>query len=129
MELQDGNVLVCGGASGIAKGRKVVPKGFIATLNQDLNNIRVVWKCYRKFVWSLLENKNQKSLGFTFNGLNTRVIQSDNLVKWKNQLKIKGLVHNTILVDNQIWYCGAKNINYIKKGIVGKQQIKKIKFH
>ena len=125
MELKNGSVLVCGGASGIAKGRKVVPKGFIATINQDLKNIKVVWKCYRKFVWSLIENKNHKAFGFTFNGLNTRIIQSDNLLKWRSQLKIKGLVHNTILVDNQIWYCGAKNINYSKKGIVGAATDKK----
>ena len=119
IESEDGKLIVCGGARGIARGDKVIPKGFIATVDKDLTEIEVVWKCYRKFVWSLLECENKNILGVTFNGLNTRLIKSDNLMKWKNDRKIKGLVYNTALIDKRIWYCGAKSIHVNQYGTMG----------
>ena len=120
IELKNGKLLVCGGASGIAKGKRKIPKGFIATIDQDLKEINVVWKSNRKFVWSLSEFENQKILAATFNGLNTQIIKSENLKYWQKDIKIKGLVHEIALFDNQIWYCGTKNIHFKKNGIIGK---------
>jgi hypothetical protein len=117
--LKDGTLLVCGGTSGIAKGEKKTPKGFIATIDQDLKEIKVVWKNYRKFVWSLSDNGTEGVLAVTFNGLNTRIIKTQNLNHWKNKIRIKGLIHEIVSIDNQLWYCGTKNIHYKKDGIIG----------
>lgn len=117
--LNNGKLLVCGGTTGIAKAEKKIPNGFIATVDEDLNEINVVWKSKRKFVWSLVALENQNILASTFNGLNTQIIKSENLKSWKKEINIKGLVHEIALFNNQIWYCGAKNIHFTGDGIIG----------
>lgn len=117
--LDDGNLLLCGGARGISFGEKRVPRGFIAKVDQDLKEIKIVWKSYRKFVWSLLQNEDGDVLAAAFTGLHTVVIKSSDLKLWKKEDKVKGLVHELTSVDSQIWYCGSKGINYSKKGILG----------
>ena len=117
--LQDGNLLVCGGTTGIQVESKTIPKGFIALLDKDLNELNTVWKCYRKFVWSLLELPNGDVLASTFNGNNSKIIRSVNHTKWKKDVIIKGLVHELALLDDDIYYSGAKSIRFKEDGIFG----------
>lgn len=117
--LQNGKLMVCGGTSGISKGKKKIPKGFIALLDYDLEEIKTVWKGYGKFVWSLLKLENGNILASTFNGLNTRIIKTENYIDWKKETKIKGLVHEIMFFDNNIWYFGARNIHFKENGIIG----------
>ncbi len=117
--LQNGKLMVCGGTSGISKGEKKIPNGFIAILDYDLEEITIVWRNYRKFVWSLLELENGNILASTFNGLNTRIILTENYIDWKKDTKIKGLVHEIRFFDNNIWYVGARNIHFKESGIIG----------
>lgn len=116
--LQNGKLMVCGGTSGISKGDKKIPNGFIAILDQDLKEINLVWRNYRKFVWSLLELENGNILASTFNGLNTRIIKTENYIDWKKDTKIKGLVHEIALLDNNIWYSGSRNIHFKENGFI-----------
>jgi hypothetical protein len=124
--LKNGNLLFCGGTSGISKGQKKFPKGFIAEIDQDLNNIKVVWKCYRKFVWSLLELDSGEVLAATFNGFNTKIVTSSNLLDWKKSNKIKGLVHEIAMIDNQFIYSGTRSIKFNRNGILGLKNKNKI---
>ena len=117
--LQNGKLMVCGGTSGISGGEKKIPNGFIAILDQDLKEINIVWRSYRKFVWSLLELENGNVLASTFNGLNSKIIKTENFINWKKLTKIKGLIHEIALLDNHIWYSGARNIHYKEDGILG----------
>jgi hypothetical protein len=117
--LQDGNLMVCGGASGITKAEKIIPKGFIAIIDPDLNNITTVWKNYRKFVWSLNENPQGEVFAATFNGFNTSIIKSNNFNNWTTDSKIKGLVHEISRFNGALWFCGTKTIKFQKDGIFG----------
>ncbi len=124
--LQNGKLMVCGGTSGISKGEKKIPNGFIAILDYDLEEINIVWRSYRKFVWSLLELENGNVLASTFNGLNTRIIKTENYIDWKKDTKIKGLVHEITFFDNNIWYVGARNIHFKENGIIGMKDQKQL---
>jgi hypothetical protein len=117
--LQNEKLMVCGGTTGISKGKKKIPKGFIALLDYDLEEIKTVWKSYGKFVWSLLKLENGNILAATFNGLNTRIIKTENYIDWKKETKIKGLVHEITFFDNNIWYVGARSIHFKENGIIG----------
>ena len=116
--LQNGDLMVCGGTSGITKGEKKIPNGFIAILDSDLKEISTVWKSRRKFVWSLLELENGNILASTFNGLNTKIIKTENYIDWEKNTRIKGLVHEIALLTNTIWYSGSRNIHYKENGII-----------
>ena len=117
--LKNEQIVVCGGAKGISKGEKIIPNGFVAVIDTDLVTAKIVWRCYRKFVWSLLELENNTFLSVTFKGLNTKIIKTNNLKNWRKWAIVKGLVHKINLLDNKIWYCGSKNIQYNKCGISG----------
>ncbi|HOP03061.1 MAG TPA: hypothetical protein PL017_03460 [Tenuifilaceae bacterium] len=117
--LPDGQILVCGGTSGIAKGDKKIPRGFIAKLDKDLNSIDIVWKSYRKFVWSLVESPIDGVFAVEFNGLKSRIVSSTDLVHWKKQKKVNGLVHEIAMIDGDIWYSGSKSIRFRRTGIFG----------
>ena len=119
ISLQDGNLLVCGGTTGIQRESKTIPKGFIAVLDKDLKELDPVWKSYRKFVWSLLELPNGEVLASTFNGFNSKIIRSADHKEWKKDTKIKGLIHELALLDDEVYYSGAKSIRFKEDGIFG----------
>tara|TARA_B110000483_G_scaffold230485_1_gene295741 strand:+ start:2134 stop:3099 length:966 start_codon:yes stop_codon:yes gene_type:complete len=119
IELKNGELLLCGGTTEIAIAKKKIPNGFIAILDEDLNYIEVVWKNKMKFVWSLLASEHGGVSAVTFNGINTEIIKSEDLKSWEKDIKIKGLVHEITAIDNQLWYCGAKNIHFKRDGIIG----------
>jgi hypothetical protein len=119
--LPDGQILVCGGTSGIARGDKRIPRGFIAKLDQDLNEIEVVWKSYRKFAWSIVDSGADGILVASFNGLKSRILKTQDLKHWRKATKINGLIHEIAMLDGEIWYSGTKNIHYKKNGIWGQK--------
>jgi hypothetical protein len=120
--LPNGHILVCGGATGIAKGRKKIPRGFIAIMDKDLNHIDIVWSSFRKFVWSLLDLGPEGVVAATFNGLKTKIIETKDLQQWKKNAQVNGLVHELSLIDNNVWYSGTKSIHYKKSGIWGRSK-------
>ena len=126
LALQNGKLMVCGGTTGIANGKKKIPNGYIAILDYDLEEIKTVWKSYRLFVWSLLELENGNVLASTFNGLNTRIIRTENYIDWEKETKIKGLVHEITFFDNNVWYVGARSIHFRKNGIIGMKDKKQL---
>ncbi|HBF87129.1 MAG TPA: hypothetical protein DDX39_00695 [Bacteroidales bacterium] len=117
--LKNGNLLLCGGTSGIAVAEKKIPHGFIATVDKNLTEINIVWKCWRKFVWSAFESENGDVFATTFNRYNSKILKSSNLNNWKSEHKVKGLVHEISKFGSNILYCGTKNIHYNETGILG----------
>ncbi len=126
--LSDGNLLACGGSTGISKSVKEIPNGFIASMDQDFNNFNIVWNKRFKFAWSLLETNNHEILASTYNGLTSTIIKSEDRTAWKKDTKIKGLIYALYLIDNQIWYCGSKNYHIHKDGIIGSKESKNNRF-
>lgn len=120
--LPNGQIMVCGGTSGIAKGEKQIPRGFIATLDQDMGEVTVVWKSFRRFVWSLLNTGNEGVMAVSFNGIKSKILKSENLKKWRKDSNVKGLVHEIALFDGSIWFSGTKNMRYKRSGIWGEKK-------
>ncbi|HAW51543.1 MAG TPA: hypothetical protein DCX54_04315 [Flavobacteriales bacterium] len=119
ISLKNGNLLVCGGTTGIQAESKTIPNGFIALLDKDLEEMEPVWKSYHKFVWSLLEMPNGEILASTFNGNNSKIIKSSNYSDWKKDSKVKGLIHELALLDGEVYYSGARSFRFRKDGIFG----------
>lgn len=119
--LPDGQILVCGGASGIARGEKTIPRGFIAILDANLNEMEVVWKSFRRFVWSMIDAGDNGVIVASFNGLKTRLLNTNDFKRWKKSAKVNGLVHEISLIDHDIWYSGTKGIRFRKNGIWGRK--------
>ena len=117
--LKDGRLVVCGGATALGRGEKKIPRGFIATIDIDLQEVKVVWENNLRFVWTLFETENQEVLAASFNGLNTKILESTDLEKWNNKTTVKGMVHELASIDNEIWHCGSKSFCINKHGIVG----------
>lgn len=118
----DDQIILCGGSTGISKAEKKLPRGFIAKTNFDLDQPKIVWKSYRKFVWSLKETANNELLAATFNGINTKIIRSTRDSKWRKYKKIKGLVHEINCIENNIVYCGTGGIHFNKDGFLQKEK-------
>jgi hypothetical protein len=127
--LQNGSLMVCGGTSGISKGEKKIPFGFIGIIDLELNDIKTVWKSNRKFVWSLLELENGDILASTFNGLNTKIIKTENNKDWTKNNKIKGLVHHIALLNNNVWFSGTRNSHFKETGIIQTKDQKQLLFN
>ncbi len=119
--LPTGKILLCGGTTGISKGEKKIPFGFIAITDASLSEPKKIWKSYRKFAWSLLAKKDGSITAAVFNGVNTSLINTKNLVHWKKHKKINGLVHEIKLKENQdeMSYVGTASLHYNQKGIIG----------
>jgi hypothetical protein len=117
-----GNLLVCGGNSGIARGKKVIPQGFIVEIKADLMETpKIVWQNKRKFVWALIKDNSETINASIFNGKNSTIYclnkEGNN---WSKKYKIKGLIHGLSEVNGEIYYAGSATINYRKAGIWGK---------
>lgn len=116
--LPSGELMLCGGASGIAKAKKEMPHGFIATVDKDLNQIKVIWKSFRQFVWSLHHGEDGGPLTLVFNGRHSKVLSINHQNKAQKIRKIKGMAHELFVWNNQIWLCGAKNLQYKVDGLL-----------
>ena len=112
----DDKILLCGGTTGISKAEKKLPRAFISITNMNLDQPKIVWKSYRKFVWSIKEIAENEFLAATFNGINTKILLSKDGFKWKQHKKIKGLVHEINQINNKTIYCGTGGIHFNKNG-------------
>lgn len=121
-QLEGTKVLLCGGKSGIARGKKVIPEGFIAIYDISRPEIEpeVLWQNKRKFVWTFAKTAQGSIQASVFNGFNSRIYVSLDGKKWDKQEKIKGLVHTLTAVDDTIFYGGCKSIRYDKNAIWGR---------
>jgi len=119
--LPTGKILLCGGATGISKGEKKIPFGFISVTDSNLSEPKKIWKSFRKFAWSLLLKKDGSITAAVFNGVNTSLINTKNLLHWKKHKKINGLVHEIKIKNSQeeLSYVGTAGLHYNRKGIIG----------
>jgi len=128
----EGKILLVGGSTAIVESKKKFPRGFIAIMDQDMNDIEVVWNSFRKFVWSVTKSPSGELVAASFNGLNTKLISSTDAGRtWSKTHKIKGLVHEVTYNQDALWYCGARSFYFFdyfwKNGILGEVGRKKYK--
>ena len=117
-----GKLIVCGGSSGIGRGKKRIPMGFIASIDTSLKTEpEIIWKNTRKFVWALSQESTHGFAAAIFNGTHSSIYHfSDaNRNKFSKGLKVKGLIHALTKIDDRLIYSGCKSIQYHKKGIWG----------
>lgn len=115
-----GSLIVCGGSSGIGKGKVRIPRGFIAKVPVSLNEEpQVLWKNTFEFVWALCRDTDGRIAAAVFNGVNTHIRYQNNDERWREEVKIPGLVHGLQIVDNQLSYSGTASIRYQKTGTWG----------
>lgn len=117
-----GNLLVCGGSSGIGRGKKRFPNGFIAKIDTSLTKKpEIVWRNSLKFVWALAQHDDYSISAAVFNGFSSQIIHSDAQThrNWDASEKIKGLVHALQNIDGSLAYSGCRSIRYHKTGIWG----------
>jgi len=117
--MNDGKIMICGGTTGIARHRKVIPNGFIAITDMNLSSPKIIWKSKRKFVWHLSQNHRKEIFAAVFNGINTHLIRTLDGKRWKCHVKTKGLAHEINCWDSTIYYSGCRSIKYLKTGIIG----------
>ena len=116
-----GNLLVCGGNSRIARGKKAIPQGFIAEINADLTEApKIVWQNNRKFVWALVKDSSETFIASMFNGVNSAIytLEKGNSY-WNKTQNVKGLIHGLSEINGKIYYAGSASIKYHKTGIWG----------
>lgn len=121
-----GNLLLCGGSSGIGKGKVRIPRGFIAKIDQDFSaEPKVLWSNKFQFVWSLARDQNGEIATAVYNGVNTNIFTIDAAGALHQETKVKGLVHSLNLVQGKLMYCGTSSFRYKRNGtwgIVGDSQ-------
>lgn len=116
----DGNLLLCGGSSGIGKGKVRIPRGFIAKINQDFSSEpQVLWSNKFQFVWSLVQDQQGQIATAIYNGVNTNICTIQPSGELVQKAKVKGLVHSLNLVQNQLMYCGTSSFRYKRNGTWG----------
>ncbi len=126
--LPNKKILLCGGKTGISKGVRQIPNGFIATTSINLDTLEIVWNSYRKFVWSIKEINPNEYLAAIFNGVNSKILKSNDGKKWTKYKSVKGLVHEINLINGKIAYCGTGGINYKKNGFFQFDDNRQMKF-
>lgn len=112
-------IIICGGAGAISKAQIAIPRGFVATVDLDLNDLDIVYNNIRKFVWSVVKSDSGKLFATCYDGFGSQVIQMKG-EKWDKIAKKKGLIHELHIVENELWFSGGKNGNFNKNGIIGK---------
>ena len=120
--LDDGSIILCGGNSKIGKGIKSIPNGFIIHLDSLCNNKpEFLWTRKICFVFSLCKSdKNGEIYASAYNGAKSIILKSNNNGnKWRKYLKIHALIHEISWIDSNLWYCGSKNRDFTKDGIIG----------
>lgn len=120
MAINDTVIIACGGHTKISKDKKVVPFGFIVKFNDNFQNVVVLWKNIRKFALCLQQSKDSIYASI-FDGISTKII-SFHKQSYKSQSvkRVRGLIHKLFYIDNQLWYCGSKQMRFFKNGIIGK---------
>lgn len=117
-----GKLIVCGGSSGIGRGKKRIPMGFIASIDTSLKTEpEIIWKNTRKFVWALSQESTHGFAAAIFNGIHSSIYHYSeaNPNMLSKGIKVKGLIHALTNIDGRLIYSGCKSIQYHKKGIWG----------
>ena len=113
----DGRLMICGGAKGIAKGKKKIPHGFILRSDTGFTCSVIMRKRIDEFYFLIRADASGKAHLLSFNGYWSKIYESKDLRKWKRREKIKGLVHDMIHFDDTVFYCGASDIRYKESGL------------
>lgn len=121
--LDDGSILLCGGSTGIAKHKKVIPNGYIALMDKNLDGIKTLWHSKRKFVWHMTMQQDRSVFAAVFNGINSTIYLSRQYNRWKKFAKIPGLVHEIFYADSMLYYSGSSSIKYRRYGTLGSTNI------
>jgi hypothetical protein len=115
-----GNLLLCGGSSGIGKGKVRIPRGFIAKIDQGFSTEpEVLWSNKFQFVWSLARDEKGEIATAVYNGVNTNIFTIDAAGTLHHETKVKGLVHSLNLVHGKLMYCGTSSFRYKRNGTWG----------
>jgi hypothetical protein len=115
----DGKIILCGGTKAIAKGKKKIPNGFIALSDTGFSTIKKVWGSFRKFVFSVSTQYKGEYQAVLFNGISSRFLKSKDGKKWKRGKSIRGLVHDVVVFQDTLVFCGSKNRHYKEDGLIG----------
>ncbi len=117
-----GKLIVCGGSSGIGRGKMRIPMGFVASIDTSLTQEpEVIWKNSRKFVWAMSQEGDKGFAAAMFNGTRSTIYHFTDADKssFAKGLNVKGLIHALNNIDGRLVYSGCKSIQYHKKGIWG----------
>ena len=116
-----GKLIVCGGSSGIGRGKKRIPMGFASIDTSLTQEPEVIWKNSRKFVWAMSQEGNNGFAAAMFNGTSSTIYHFKDVDKSSciKGLKVKGLIHALNNIDGRLVYSGCRSIQYHKKGIWG----------
>ena len=117
-----GKLIVCGGSSGIGRGKKRIPMGFVASIDTSLSQKpEIIWKNTRKFVWALSQEGDKGFSAAIFNGTHSTIYHflEANKDSVSKGIKVKGLIHALNNIDGRLVYSGCRSIQYHKKGIWG----------
>ena len=117
-----GKLIVCGGSSGIGRGKKRIPMGFVASIDTSLSyEPEVLWKNSLKFVWALSQEGDKGFAAAIFNGTHSTIYHFADASKSSASkgLSVKGLIHALNNIDGRLVYSGCRSIQYHKKGIWG----------
>jgi hypothetical protein len=118
---KQGNLLLCGGSSGIGKGKIRIPRGFIASIDQEFSKEpKILWSNKFQYVWSLAEVEDGEIAAAIYNGINTNIftINTDGAaIHYK--AKVKGLVHSLNFIQDKLMYCGSPSFRYKRNGTWG----------
>jgi hypothetical protein len=117
-----GKLIVCGGSSGIGRGKKRIPMGFVASIDTSLTQEpEVIWKNSRKFVWALSQEREKGFSAAIFNGTHSTIYHftEANKDSTSKGVKVKGLIHALNNIDGRLVYSGCRSIQYHKRGIWG----------
>lgn len=120
---KNGTVVVSGGHNKIAQGKVSLPRGFVATIDEELlGTPSIVWKHALMFGFTLEYDEKEDEVFFAaFNGINSQLFSSvDEAHSFQREGTIPGLVHHLELHEGEMWYSGAKNFRYSRVGIAGK---------
>lgn len=129
--LPNKQIVLCGGNHKIAHAKKVIPNGFIALLNpeNEEKGIQIMKKTPFQFYFAITQSqKNNTLYASSFNGYYSSIYKSENGIKWKRYKKIKGIIHDLMLDQNEnLWFSGTNSMNYQKHGLIGYVQNEKTK--
>lgn len=121
--MNDGTIVVSGGHNKIAQGKVSMPKGFVATLDEELlGTPSIVWSHALMFVFTLEYDSVEDEVFFAaFNGISSQLFSSiDGASTFQRRQTIPGLVHHLTFHQGEMWYSGAKSFRYSRVGIAGK---------
>lgn len=120
---ESGKLVLSGGHNRIAQGQVAIPRGFVATIDEELLGApQIVWSHALMFPFALEYDELEDEVYVAaFNGVNSQLFSSiDGAETFQRRNTIPGLVHDLLWHQNEMWYAGAKGVRYTKTGLAGK---------